>query len=1395
DSTGGINLTKLFPPSEEDTSKSEFPFTIQVADFKLTNVSFSLRDYGYNNSYEEFKSPNSGKMIVSNINLSLSAFANIKQNQFALEINKFSFKPNVSLFSIKNLSGRFYADEEKLTARDLNIQTGRSDIDLNAEAENFNVFDTTGTSDFADAFITLDLDAAKFSFEDLSAMLPSTDILKGNLSSHIKALGTLKDLSLKQLDVEYYNTRFAAAGRIQHIDRGEGMIINTEFENMEIDQNDINNLLPSLNIPVFKDYGIIKFDTLQFAGNPTNFSTKFFIETDKGNISAEGNMNFQQALMAYDLSLTTEKLDLSPIAGMQSDINSFIYIKGEGTAPEDLTAKIDFNSGVSSINGYKINSLNLKANAAEKKIDYTFDLLSDSTAAALSGMIDFTDSENPAYELKGNFNNINIAEIVKDSSVRTNLNFSVDAYGENFAPEKMNLFLSLKLLNSSYKDINIDSTRAIVDLRRDEKGERIVNFISDLADITLKGKFNLPETAELISEEIKFLGDAIDKKMEEMIPSRKNKNEVASKKNDEKNIRIIPAGYKSNSAARTYFNELNSDMDIDYAVDLKDFELLSLFLGDKQVEIDGDIQGTLNSSNDSIYFSFNSNLSYVKYWGKNDVFFLSNMNLDFSLGNSFNADDLNDIYSGLKLKTERIFAGSNIYNIRLNLDLTGNNTPVSFSGQLENYASVGFEGNLNLSHHLGLNLDSLILTYSNMTFRNKNEIGITVLPDNINFKNFLLAKDSSEIMINGSLSQYGSQDIQINLRNIKGKELCTYLLDLKPENSLDADINLTARITGNLNSPVIDLSFDADSIGYRGKRFGKLASNLKYKNQNLLVDTKFLKIAGFAGLNINQNRDDQENVLLQISGNIPINLSLNGDGKLYKENQMNISIKADNFDLGAIGDVLPSVNKLQGIMSADLKLNGNPPDNISPSGFLEVKNASFTAEANNLEYETGFKIQIEPGSVQLSNLYIQNTAKTKNGGKMTGSGNLTLDGFDIVSSQFSVNGTLKILSNASKTADSPFYGDLVIATNGNVFFKSSREEGTYLEAPMEIKIAKLTFPPSRSAYTKTSESFIYRFAADKDTVKKGMDFEKLVELSRSRTETSESKSSLFSRLNYKISVKVEEEATIIFVLSKEFNQSLTAILSGDFEYEKTGDRPLAQGELKLLEGSKLEFIKTLDAEGSIKFENDISNPILNITATYSDYYYPDSTSSGESVPEEGILVAVKIKLSGPLKELDKKLKQSKDIILVYKGEKNIENDEPDRTKDASDAITFMILGKFRDEATQQELGAVQNYAASVAGSVVGNFLNNQTNGVIKSVEVRQTQNNTYVNLGGKVGDFSYEFGTTTESFNDLSQANVKIKYPITKKLIGKLERKHALGETSLTGGMVNEVGLRYRFEF
>ena len=151
--------------------------------------------------------------------------------------------------------------------------------------------------------------------------------------------------------------------------------------------------------------------------------------------------------------------------------------------------------------------------------------------------------------------------------------------------------------------------------------------------------------------------------------------------------------------------------------------------------------------------------------------------------------------------------------------------------------------------------------------------------------------------------------------------------------------------------------------------------------------------------------------------------------------------------------------------------------------------------------------------------------------------------------------------------------------------------------------------------------------------------------------------------------------------------------------------------------------------------------------------------------------------------------------MVYVGTKNIENNVSDATKDASDAVMFMILNKFNDNVSQQERSIIDSYATSFAGSLVGGFLNRQLGDYVKSLDIRQTGTDTKFILAGRAGKFRYSIGGSTAVFQDLGLANVKIEYPITQSFFMRLERKEALSETKYINEMINELGLKYRFEF
>ncbi len=1376
DSTGRLNLSKLIPPSKPDTTSSSFPFKIEVPNFKLTNVNFYLQDYNKLNSKEKYDSLNLHDFRLKNLNLSLSASADINDNNYKIDFDGLSAEPNLKHFTLNDLTGEISVNKKEIAVNNFNLQTAQSDIKIDLQANNFNMFDST--SRLSDANLNVDLNADKLDFDNLSSFVPSMNMLKGKATAKLNVEGTFNKLNIKNLEVILDNSHIGAKGNITDLDKPKSIYISANFYDSYIDQNDVNTLLPSLNIPTYKQYGVLRFDTLTYKGKPQDFRTNLYVKTDAGGFGANGKLNFQNSTMQYNLNFVTNSLNIAPIASIQSNLNSRGKVTGKGTSPKNLNARFNFIADGSTLDGNKLDTLRLTADAKSKKITYTLNVNSDTANADLAGNFNFTNENNPAYEIKGSVKSLDLASFTKGEGVKTDLNFNIDASGENFDLNKMNLFASLKIINSEVNGVHIDSTRAIADIRKNDGGERIINLISDLADITLSGNFSIAQSINLVTSEAGLISKVVDEKMHELIPNDSSgAAKTASLRMNGKNKKAVPL-----------FAEADSSTTLKYTVEFKDFSLLTVFLGNNQLELDGDINGEITNSRDSLYITYNANLDYVKYWGANDVFFLSKLNLNLLLSNSFQANSLEDITTKVKLRTDRIFTGSDIHKVALDLILQNKKADINFSGNLADYAAAQLTGQINLEgSELNLALDTLAFRYNNFRMRNREKISIDYSLDRVRIKDFVLERNNSIISIDGELLKSGNQNLNIMLKNIRGRDISRNFFEFRPENSPEASINLKANIKGNFGAPVIDLALDVDSVSFKNKNFGNLKTQLNYKNENLAIDLKFIDSLITAS-----------KPALTLKGNAPINLAFSGVTERFPKNKnINLKLNAEDFNLGAFGDMLPAVDRLRGNFKADLDITG-PIDDLNPKGNIVIQNAAFVAQANNLEYYAGLKLSIQNETLSIDSLLVQNSKGTENGGTMTGSGKATLNNFKIASSKFQIGGHLKVLGQASKNVSPSVYGDLVISTRGNVEFKIDNN-GAYLQAPINVDEAKLTFPPTQSAYQNNSSNFVYKYVQDTlNPVQKEMDFQSLVELSQQRSEKENSTSGSGSsfNFNYNIDVQVSDEATIIFVLSREVNQNLTAVLKGNFQYEKINGRTNAQGELKLLEGSNLEFFKTFSADGTIRFESELNNPNLDITATYKDYYYPPEN-------ESEVQVAVKIKLSGPLKELDKNFIQEKNNIAVYYGQNDIENDNPSPTYDASDAIMFILTGKFTEDLSQQEkstaaskLGPLSGTATSLAGSVLGGVLNTYLGDYVKSVELRTVGSSTKFNLTGRVKDFRYTIGGSTDVFNDITQANVKIEYPIFQNFLLRLERKEALTETNITNNeMINELGLKYRFEF
>ena len=1362
DNNGTLNVEKLFPPSEKedfDSTSSAFPFAFQVADLQLNNIAFTLQEYSKLNSTSVYESMNLSDFRINDLYLHLSAYADIKKNAYQLKISELSFNPNFKFFKLKSLRGEFFATQSGVLINELNVTTEESELSLNAGITDINLFGDFTNEELDNAPLRFKLESEKFNFDDLRTFIPDLNFMRGKIAVNVQAEGSLNNLSIENFLFNYNNTNIKMRGLLSNLLDSDNLIINANLNGSTIDPADPPALFASLDIPDYSEFVVVNIDTLIFTGNPADFQTTINFNSERANnIKGNVNLNFRPQIPAYDLNLETKNLNLEPFASIKTNLNSSIKIIGSGFDLNEMKSDIIISGFRSSIGDSYLNELKLIAKADKGILESNLDLLFDnSTELRLVSNLNFTDANDPSYTLELISNNFNIGKILSDSDLNSRFNFAMQAEGKGFDPDSLDLFLVMNMHDSFIYDFEIDSTALIVDIRRNDNGNKVINIISDIADLTISGQYSISTIAQVISAEAELLQKFFIDKYAFLLPA------------DERQEVTISQQSKS-------LIELEH-LSLDYLVDFKDF--LTIRFNNSEIEIDGSINGKILARDDSIAFSSTVDINYFKYWDNIDLYFLTKTRLDFNLWNKIEEGVLENFSAYIFFRTNRLYAGINFYDLGFRTEIENDSVSVAFNTRLEDNIKIKLKGAIDVNDELQsliASFDSITVNYNKMEINNQERIVVNYKDSDIDFENFNLSAAGGSISLSGNFGFEGDGLLNFSSNDLEWREIGREIAGIDEEMNLDARVNLNGTLQGNISDPVLKMNFSFDDITYHDKNLGAIVSEINFAQNELGADIKFI-----------DSLRTLESPKLKILGTIPVNYFADEDIQKIQQD-LSLKIMSDNFDLASLGNAVPFLNDLTGQLNINIDISGRPDDPVI-KGAIEISSATFIAEVNNLKYNLETTAIFDGENISIEKLLVGNVIGTKYGGTLNGSGEIILDKLSIENANFTLSGDLKVLDRISREVNPLVYGDLAIQTDGEIKLTMDKNR-TFMDIPINVTVADVNFQLLQTAYQNTS-GFIYRFVAYHDTLNmRDYNLDSLIMITEQKKEQQIAEQTTESTFDYRVSVKMKTEAKMVVVLSRELNQDLVTVMDGNFELSSSQGRTVSTGQLNLLEGSKLSFIKSFDVTGDVRVEK-LDDPILNIVATYRDYYYPVDTLG---IAEE-IEVAVKIRFNGPLSELAQNFIKDEKNIAVYVGTENIENDQPDPTKSTSDAFLFMIAGKFTDGATSQEINAAANTAANLAGSILGGFLNKYLGDYVRNVQLRQIGSETKFNLTGRVGKFRYDVGGSTDVFQDLSRANIKIEYPIIQRLLVRLERKEAINETTLSNDMFNELGLKYRFDF
>lgn len=1356
DSSNAWNISKLI--KDTDTTKSEsFIHSFQINNIDIKNLRFISKTFSNHNSNNIYDIINFDDLDIKNINIRGLIAGNIKDNDYAIKLNNFSLQPNLNKFAIKKFSGDFMVNTKYALMRNFRIETDSTDITLTARLDSINIFKGITLEDFKNYPAQVQLDVKSFWFDDLSSFLEATDILKGRPSLKLSADGKFGDINIRQLKLKYLNTSFEIKGRLTKLNNPSEMYIDAGIQSKEIEYNDVLALLPKFKLPVFKDL-IVKNLNGDFKGEPTKFNSDLSGEIEDGKFNAKAFLNLESKQMEYDARVETDRLNFKSVTGFDSEINASITLKGKGVDPANLESQFSAQIANSKIQDNVVHDFKITANGSAGNIIVDFNTAINNLKGTISGSLDYTNADTPKYNFAGRFNSLNLYQFTADSTLDSRLSFGIFAQGERFDPDNMKSDITVNLDSSLFNNRGIPRSqiRLVIDTGQELKK---IDFFSPFVDMTFTGNFSLNKAIALLKYEFVTIADVIAQKVDELNPlSVVQDSEIAI--TEEKTIPEIT----------------KYPLDIDYTFSFKEMNAFAHLFKAKRLDLFGKGKGKIH--NDSTNFTISTDLLVDNFVRLNDslAVYVADLNAGLKFSRNNNALSFNNLFGVISVSADRFYLNRDIRNI--NADLTFNQSRLFFntSAVIDSLWQTEFEGTASFSaQSQEITFDRVLLNNQEIEWTNTQPFYLSFASDHFQLNGLALKNKNSEILASGQIFNVGYINGDIKLTNISIYEFNKMFP--KINNPFNGFIDLNAKIEGKLSAPVINASANISNIAIKDKKVGNLFSTFNYSGQNMQTSVTLL-----------DSLNTKQNPILTLSGSFPVDLSFTKiDNRLIESKEIDLEFKSKRFDISNLGDILPLVFNQQGLMEADIKIKGsfNEPDY---SGYARVKNGIVTGRMNNMLYDCGLKINLSGKDIKIDSMLVKNSSDSKYIGTITGKGDIKLDGFNLDKINVTMNGDIAVYGERSRSIKQSFYGDLFVASEGNWIYRYDKGKSDFTGNVLLKQTDLIYTIGANASSTGNNGNINIIYLTDPKIVNpKEDDFRKIIDVQNT---AAKAESELNDTFDFNIGIRTVNDANIVFIFSNLADRKLTIRSNGSMHY-KSGSG--MQGRFLLLPGSSLDFIKKFDATGYVLFENDITNPNLNVIATYQSEYI--ASGSGETQTYE-----VEMPLNGTLDQLADNLSKKEGKFKIYRIQ-GMQGKQEIARKDDNDAISFILTGKLKDDLSQGEKTELatslsNSVATSLVGSFLTNFLNSTLGDIVNKVNFDPNHPDRLLVGGYILPNLSYDIGGSTQALQNLRYMDVKLRYDLSSNIQLRYQRKDpVLRSTTLLEKKIDEIALKLRFVF
>lgn len=1355
------------PPDTTPSAKFDFDVFLKSLIFNDFNLSFRKNIDSTNFTSKVFYNAiNYDDLIISNLDGEISASLRFKSNQYDLNISDLRFKSNINGFNVEDLDWKISLDKKKQLQSRFKLNTTRTALKIDLEMSDLDLSDPDLMTSFENKYFKVLLESNPFDFSDLYSLLPDVDMLKGKLIVNSEVEGSLKNLQVKYFTIQLDSTRLNLTGNLSNLTDIDKFYIKAKIFDSEILMKNISELLPLYSIPDFKPTGKLKID-VNYEGSPLNFKTQLNIRSRQGEVNGYANFNFKRLTPSYNLNLITKELDLNPYLNVDGRLNSILSINGEGFDPEIINTKLFFDAYNSSVMGNRVDSLKLNVIAQSRKFLFDFSAISDTVDLELDGNIDFQNVDEPVYQFDFAGVNLDPSKNLFLNDYKGEMNFSGKLQGRSFDIENMDLNFALKFFESVVNQINIPESNILVKINHSNPQRKSIVLNSDFLDLEVKGKYRIKDLTDVLKNKVESIVEVVKKKVKTFNQEKDTLLVVEKVKPSKKLTRTKPE------------EEYIEPLDLSYKIDFKQTDLVNVFLKKVKINIDGDLKGFL--SNDTSKFIFENTARISDFWvvdvEKSNR--IRNLNLRINLESMNRRESEDVLFIQTEIVADKILSGSIIENLSFSMNYNKDLFKYEINSRIDTSLFIRSSGSFDIStEKFQALIDKFTLEYKKYKLTNQGNLIFSFTKDNFSFDQFTLRRKKDKINLYGQLGYTGKQNLNLTFENL---ELYELVLNFFPNitEEVNGDLSISTTITGDAKSPEILGNFNLKNLAIGEKELGELDGSIDYKNNLLRVNSAYID-------SIYEGKD------FNLDLSLPVNLSFQDVKERIKKNdKIDFHLNFNNFNLQPLSLLSTIFKNINGSLNGNVQITGTF-DKPEFYGSINSSGLDFVLAQNNLRYTSDLKINFDGDRIELEKFELENVG-TKKRGRLYTNGEIKIDSRGIKDLVMTVRGNLLVLGNESKPVSPKVYGDLFVQTAQPIVIRGNYNDYT-ITGEVDILESALIIPPIEQEYSSEEEFFVYRYVDYSPEIDPAdaafLEAER--ELRGTRKAKTEKKDGVFSKVQGKIKLSLKNNVSMMLIFNQELNQRLFADLKGEVVYNFSGNQTSTQGEIELTQDSYLVFYQKFLASGKIRFESSLSNPYLDVVATYSNYYV-----QGDTVNQTIKDVVIKLKLIGTVENLGKNLVSNKENIEV-----SIDG-TADPTKDASDVVAFILVGKFKDDLTTEDKTSTistwgstfQSAASSLLGSVITNFANSILGDVLRNVEFRKVGEETKFSFEGKVKDLRFKVGGGTDVFQNFALANIQLEYPISEKLFLRIIRKQSQLQVSKPTEMINEVGLKYKVEF